>query len=155
MRFLKWTAAATAATAVVGSIGTKPNSPWYLGLDKPSWQPPGWLFAPVWTSIYSLTAVASARTLERLNPGKERRDYAVALGANLALNTAFTWVYFVAERPRTGLVVQTALAASTADLIRRSAKVDRPSALMLAPYLAWDVFATVLSADIVRRNDEL
>lgn len=155
MRYLKWTAAAVAATAVAGSIGTKPRSPWYLGLEKPSWQPPAWLFAPAWTSIYSLTAVAAARTLERLETPKERRTYAAALGTNLALNTAFTWVYFVAERPRAGLAIQTALGISTADLLRRSAAVDKPSAAMLAPYLAWDVFATALSADIVRRNDHV
>lgn len=152
MRYLKWTAPAVAACAALGTLGTKPNSPWYQGLSKPSWQPPAWLFAPAWTTIYSLTAVASARTLERLPTYKDRRDYAVALGANLALNTAFTWVYFVGEQVKTSVAIQAALEVSTLDLIRRSATVDPPSAAMLAPYAAWGAFALALNADIARRN---
>lgn len=152
MRYLKWTAPAVAACAALGTLGTKPDSPWYQGLKKPSWQPPAWLFAPAWTTIYSLTAVASARTLERLPSDKERRDYAVALGANLALNTAFTWVYFVGEQVKTSVAVQAVLEVSTLDMIRRSAKVDRASALMLTPYAAWGAFALALNADIARRN---
>ncbi|MFC6713129.1 TspO/MBR family protein [Branchiibius cervicis] len=152
MRYLKWTAPAVAACAALGTLGTKPDSPWYQGLKKPSWQPPAWLFAPAWTTIYSLTALASARTLERLPSDKERRDYAVALGANLALNTAFTWVYFVGEQVKTSVAVQAVLEVSTLDLIRRSATVDRASALMLTPYAAWGAFALALNADIARRN---
>lgn len=151
MRYLKWTAPAVAACAVVGSLGSKPTSDWYLGLKKPPWQPPGWLFAPVWTSIYALTAVASARTLERL-PEKERRGYAVALGVNLALNTSFTWLYFMAQKPKLALINQIVLEANTVDLIRRSLFVDPPSAVMLTPYAAWGAFAGALNADIVRRN---
>ncbi|MGV1008498.1 MAG: TspO/MBR family protein [Dermatophilaceae bacterium] len=152
MRYLKWTASAVTACAALGTLGTKPSSAWYVGLQKPPWQPPSWLFAPVWTSIYALTAVSSARTLERLPSGRERQEYALALGANLVLNTAFTWVYFVGERPKAALACQVGLAASVADLMRRSARVDPPSAAMLAPYLTWGVFATALNADIVRRN---
>lgn len=152
MRYLKWTAPAVAACAALGTLGTKPQSPWYLGLKKPAWQPPAWLFAPAWTSIYALTAVASARTLERLPTDQERRNYAVALGANLALNTAFTWVYFVGEQLKPSVAIQAVLEVSTLDLIRRSATVDPPSALMLAPYAAWGAFALTLNADIARRN---
>lgn len=152
MRYLKWTAPAVAACTALGTLGTKPQSAWYQGLAKPSWQPPAWLFAPAWTTIYALTAVASARTLERLPTDDERRDYAVALGANLALNTAFTWVYFVGEQVKTSVAIQAALEVSTLDLIRRSAKVDTPSALMLSPYAAWGAFALILNWEIAERN---
>lgn len=151
MRYLKWTAPAVAACAIIGSLGTKPRSSWYLGLDKPPWQPPAWLFAPAWTSIYALTAVASARTVERL-PEEERRGYATAFGINLVLNTSFTWLYFVAQKPKLALVNQLVLEANTIDLIRRSAKVDGPSAAMLTPYAVWGAYAAALNAEIVRRN---
>lgn len=153
MRYLKWTAPAVAACAVLGTLGTKPRSDWYQGLKKPSWQPPQWLFAPAWTSIYALTAVASARTLERL-PEKERRDYAVALGVNLALNTTFTWVYFVGKRLKTSVAIQAALEVSTIDLMRRSARVDPASVAMLAPYAAWGVYAGVLNARVAQLNPD-
>lgn len=73
-------------------------------------------------------------------------------GRNLALNTAFTWVYFVGEHLKTSVAIQAALELSTLDLIRRSAKVDPPAALMLSPYAAWGAFALALNAEIARRN---
>ncbi|HEU5036152.1 MAG TPA: TspO/MBR family protein [Nocardioides sp.] len=151
LRTLLRTAAPVAATAVLGAAGTKPDSAWYRSLAKPTWQPPAAAFAPVWTSIYALTAVAAARTLDRLDaPG--RRRYAGLLGANLALNTGFSWAFFTAERPRLALADQLALEATTLALVRRSASVDRAAAAMLAPYALWNAFAIALNADIVRRN---
>ncbi|HCX85270.1 MAG TPA: TspO protein [Micrococcales bacterium] len=148
------TAAAAAACAVVGTIGTKPRSDWYLGLRKPDWQPPSSAFAPVWTTLYGLVAVASARVLDREEDEAQRRRFAVALGINLTLNAGFSWVYFAAQRQRAALGVQLALIASTADLIHRAARVDTPAAAMLTPYLAWDAFATVLNAEVARLNPD-
>jgi tryptophan-rich sensory protein len=150
-RSLLRTALPVAATAALGALGTRPDSPWYRSLAKPPWQPPAAAFGPVWTSIYALTAVAAARTLERLDPA-ERRRYAGLLAANLALNTGFSWAFFTAERPRVALADQVALEATTLALLRRSAAVDRPAAAMLAPYALWNAFAIALNADIVRRN---
>lgn len=150
-RTLLRTALPVAATAVLGGIGTRPGSPWYRSLAKPPWQPPAAAFGPVWTSIYALTAVAAARTLDRLDAA-DRRRYAGLLGANLALNTGFSWAFFTAERPRLALADQVALEATTLALLRRSAAVDRTAAAMLAPYALWNAFAIALNADIVRRN---
>ncbi len=145
------TGPALAATAVLGSLGTRPSSSWYRSLDKPTWQPPAAAFGPVWTSLFALTAVAAARTLDRLE-GAERRRYRRLLAANLALNTGFSWAFFTAERPRLALADQAALELTTLALIRRSAAVDKAAAAMLAPYALWNGFAIALNADIVRRN---
>jgi tryptophan-rich sensory protein len=139
------------ATAVAGGLGTDVSSRWYAALDKPSWQPPGWVFGPAWTTLYGLIATGSARVLDRTE-GPERRAYAVALGANLVLNTGWSWVFFTAKRPRWALVEILVLEASTLDLLRRSARVDPVAAGLLAPYAGWVGFATALTASLARRN---
>jgi translocator protein len=146
------TSAAVAATAVIGVLGTDVTSRWYRHLDKPAWQPPGAAFGPAWTTLYGLMAVASARTLDRLDEPAERRAFATAFGANLALNAGWTWLFFTAHRPRWALAEIVLLEASTLDLTRRAARVDSPAAKMLMPYAGWVAFATALNASIARRN---
>lgn len=153
MKHLPRTAAAAVATAVVGGIGTRPRSQWYLSLRKPRWQPPSSAFGPVWTTLYGLVAVASGRALDRARPA-ERRRYATALGVNLTLNAAFSWLYFTARNQRAALVDEALLVASTVDLMRRTARLDRTGAALLAPYLAWDLFAMSLTVAVIRRNPE-
>jgi tryptophan-rich sensory protein len=96
-------------------------------------------------------ALASARTLDRLEPG-ERSAFATAFGANLVLNAGWNWLFFKARRPRWALAEIFLLEASALDLTRRAAKADRSAAAMLVPYAGWVAFATALNAAIVRRN---
>jgi translocator protein len=145
------TSAAVTATAVLGAVASSPGSRWYRALDKPSWQPPGAVFGPVWTTLYGLIAFAGGRTLAR-SDGAERRGYLGAFGANLALNTAWSWIFFRAHRPRAAAVEAVVLAVSSADLARRSWARDRAAGVALLPYAAWTAFAAVLSGAIARRN---
>lgn len=148
------TSAAVATAAGIGVLGTDVKSRWYRDLDKPAWQPPGAAFGPAWTTLYGLMAVASARTLDRLETPAERRAFATAFGANLALNAGWCWLFFTARRPRLALAEILLLEASTLDLTRRAAAVDPPAAKMLMPYAGWVAFATTLNAAIARRNTE-
>jgi translocator protein len=150
-RHLLGTCAAVATTAGVGVLGTDVTSRWYWHLDKPAWQPPGAAFGPAWTTLYALMAVASARTLDRLDEPAERRAFATAFGANLMLNAGWNWLFFKA-RPRWALAEILLMEVSTLDLTRRAAHVDRPAARMLIPYAGWIAFATALNASIARRN---
>ena len=147
--------AMTAATAVSGSIATDTDTLWYKALDKPKWQPPGWLFPIVWTGLYAGIAATSARSIEALESrgkGDESDRFRAALGTNLVLNQAWSWTFFKAQKlgPATG--VAAALAASSIDLARRSGDVDKGKGLELTPYALWCSFATVLTASIWRRN---
>ncbi len=152
MSALKWTVPALVGTAVTGGLGTDVRSRWYDRLDKPSWQPPGWAFGPAWTTLYTLIAVGSARTIDRIEDEEERRAYIAALATNLVLNIGWTWVFFTAKRPRWALAEILALNVSNLDLVRRSARVDPASGWLLAPYAAWTAFATALNAAIAARN---
>jgi benzodiazapine receptor len=146
------TSAAVTATAVIGVLGTDVTSRWYRHLDKPAWQPPGAAFGQAWTTLYGLMALASARTLDRLEEPGDRRAFATAFGANLMLNAGWNWLFFKARRPRWALAEILLMEVSTLDLTRRAAHVDRPAAKMFIPYAGWVAFATALNASIAARN---
>ncbi len=149
------TSAAVAATALLGGLAsTGVRSTWYQRLDKPAFQPPGAVFGPVWTVLYADIAVTTSVALE----GLEREDpaevaaYQRALAANLVLNASWSWVFFRGHRLLPAVLVAGALATSSADLVRRTARVDRRAGVVLAPYAAWCTFATVLSTALWWRN---
>ncbi|RLV48131.1 tryptophan-rich sensory protein [Nocardioides mangrovicus] len=137
--------------AVVGGLGVRPTSRWYRALDKPRWNPPNAVFGPVWTALYALTAYGTARAMER-GTAAQVRGIERALWTNMALNAGWCWLFFTAERPRLALAEILALDASTADLLRRLREVDPTAHHLVAPYLAWNSFATALNAEIARRN---
>lgn len=142
--YLKRTVPPVVAGAVVGGIGTKPSSAWYRGLDKPSWQPPAWLFGPVWTTLYALTAAGTARAMDAAADDDARRSLERRLWVNMALNAGWCWLFFTAQKPRLALAEILVLEASTVALARRAPEV--------VPYAAWNAFATALNAEIARRN---
>jgi translocator protein len=141
-------AAGTVATAVAGGVATDPTSEWFTRLVKPRWYPPPASFGIVWTALYAGIAWAGGELLERST------DPALppALGANLALNAAWTPLFFRAHRPALATAECAVLAASSADLVRRALPVSRPAAAALVPYAVWTAFATALSGSIAHRN---
>jgi translocator protein len=145
------TSLAVGATAVAGAQAVDPDSAWYRGLDKPSWQPPPQAFGLVWTPLYASIAWAGGRALHRA-AGRQRTALAASLAVNLSLNAGWNWLFFRLRSPRAGLAGTVLLDLSNADLIRRTARADRPAAAGLAPYAAWCGFATALNAAIARRN---
>jgi tryptophan-rich sensory protein len=149
-------AASVAVTAGLGSLASRDvSTPWYAALDKPPYQPPGAAFPVAWTLLYSDLALTAGHALDRLERAgrtEEAAGYRRALAANLAVNAAWSWVFFRWHRLGPAVGVAGLLALSSADLVRRTARVSPPAAVALAPYPAWCAFATMLSADIARRN---
>lgn len=151
MRPLAITSALTAAAATVGSLGTKPDSDWYLALEKPRWQPPGIAFPLVWTPLYGLIAWGTGRAIEKAAPRGRGRMRALT-GANLATNATWNWAFFARQSPAAGLGVILALDVLNVALLAEAAKHDKKAATALAPYVVWTAFATALNASIWRRN---
>jgi translocator protein len=145
------TTAAAAAAAAAGAVPVDPDSDWYRGLAKPSWQPPPQAFGLIWTPLYASIAWSAGHALGRTR-GRQRRALAASLGVNLALNAGYTWAFFGRRSPRAGLAATVLVDLSNAELIRRTARADPRAAAALAPYATWCVFATALSASIARRN---
>jgi translocator protein len=144
---------AVAATAGLGARATTPalNSRWYRRLDKPSWQPPGAVFGPVWTVIYALIA-ASMFTVRRSGDDDAQRPLFVLFGTNLALNLAWTLIFFRGRSPLAAGVEILALQGTTVALVVRAWPVSRLAALLLLPYALWLAFATALTWAIWARN---
>mgnify|MGYP003111140320 CR=1 FL=1 len=156
-----WTAAATAATAAAGGVATDPDSGWYRRLRKPRWQPPAIAFPVVWTALYADLAVSSAVALDSNDvpdiPGgktaqRQIRAYRGALAANLVLNAGWSWLFWRSRRPWLAAAECAVLTASSADLVRRTYKLNRGAGVALAPYALWCGFATVLSMAIAGLN---
>jgi tryptophan-rich sensory protein len=137
----------------IGSIFTTPKiGGWYAGLNKPSWQPPAWLFGPVWTLLYVLMGIALYLVWRT---GLAAKGVKVALAvflAQLVLNALWSFAFFGAESPLAGLVVIVALWAMIAATIAAFAPVSRAAAALLVPYILWVSFATILNAAIYLLN---
>jgi len=150
------TGLATTMAAVAGSVASQQGvRGWYTRIRKPGYVPPNAVFPIAWTTLYVDIAATSAATIERFRAegqdGKARA-YIAALGANLALNAGWSWVFFKMNKLGPSVVAAAALAASSADLTRRAADADPKFGAALAPYPLWCGFATVMSADIWRLN---
>src|SRR5580765_8649535 len=137
-----------AATSILGQIATYPNlSPWYAGLVKPSFNPPNWVFAPVWTILYALMAFALWRILRM--PSSRRRHYAIGLFfLLLVLNAAWSWMFFWVHSPLLGLINIVPQFAVILATIFSFARLDGFAAACLLPLAAWVAFAGVLNAAI-------
>ncbi|MCB0857178.1 MAG: tryptophan-rich sensory protein [Solirubrobacterales bacterium] len=142
---------AVAATAAFGGLATDPDSGWYKGLEKPAWQPPSLVFAPVWTVLYVLIA-ASMILVWRRSEGKGREKTFVLWGSNLALNLAWTFIFFRGHSPLAAGVEIIALEGTTIALIVRSWPISRVAALLIVPYALWVAFAAALTWTIALKN---
>ena len=120
---------------------------WYAALNKPSWNPPAWIFGPVWTALYAMMAVAAWLVWKRGGFAAQRGPLGLFL-VQLALNALWTPLFFGLHW--TGLafaeiiLMWFAIAATTAAF----RKVSRPAAWLLVPYLAWVAFAAVLNGTL-------
>ena len=122
--------------------------PWYEALAKPPFNPPNWLFGPAWTLLYILIAVAGWRTWLDVPRGRAMTLWWV----QLALNFAWSPVFFALQAPWAALAVILLLLASILGFITISRERDVVAAWLFIPYAAWVAFATLLNASIVWLN---
>ena len=144
-----WVGLCVAVGVVIG-LFFKPGV-WYAALEKPSFNPPPWLFAPVWSALYIAMGVASWR-IWRLPFSVERKQALRLFFVQLALNAAWPPVFFGAHSLGGGLVVIVLLILAIAATIQRFHPLDKPAAWLLAPYLAWVSFATLLNVALLALN---
>lgn len=137
------------AASLLGSAVTVPQIPgWYAGLAKPPFNPPNWIFAPVWTILYALIALAVFRVLRKPVGTPGRRRALLLYHLQLLLNIGWSFAFFGANSPLAGLAVILPLLAAILATIAAFRPLDRFAAYLLWPYLAWVGFATLLNASI-------
>lgn len=139
------------AVGIAGALFTSTDTAWYQNLTKPAFQPPGWLFGPVWTLLYTLMGVAIYRIIVRRHEKGARAAIAL-FAAQLVLNGLWSPIFFGAGAIAVALGVIVAMVVLVALTIHRFWRVDRIAGGLLVPYLAWISFATILNATIVALN---
>ncbi len=134
------------------ALGFAANSGgWYSTLSKPAWNPPAWLFGPVWTFLYAAMAVAAWLVWRRGGWCAQRRPLVLFL-VQLALNALWTPLFFGLHRPDLAFAEIVLLWLAIVATVRAFARVRPAAAWLLAPYLAWVSFASVLNFAIWRLN---
>mgnify|MGYP000013173032 CR=1 FL=1 len=153
-KVLRPIAVAALAAVFVGALGGTITDlgPWYQGLEKPDWQPPGPAFGIIWTTIYALTAAAAVITWRRAPKGAEREWLIGLLALNGFLNLLWSLLFFRLHRPDWSLVEVALLWLSIVALIIFTARHSRLAGVLLTPYLIWVSLASVLNFEVVRLN---
>lgn len=133
-----------ALMAAAGFFGSRfPPGDWYASLTKPSWNPPNWIFGPVWTALYIAIAVAGWRVW--LSSGPARR---LALGlwvAQMVLNGLWSWLFFGLHRPGVALAEIVILWAVLLAFSLIACSLSRAAAYLFVPYILWVSFAMALN----------
>jgi tryptophan-rich sensory protein len=140
------------AAGIIGSIFTvKSIATWYAELSKPSWNPPGWVFAPVWTVLYTLMGIAAYLVWQK--SGTEQMSLAFAVyGIHLILNTLWSIIFFGVQKPGLAfaeILILLVFVLWTAVLFFM---IHPVAGLLLIPYLLWVSFASVLNYTLWRLN---
>lgn len=139
----------TYAAAAIGGMFTPGE--WYAQLAKPSWTPPAWIFAPVWTLLYTMMAVAGWLAWLRAGLAGGRIAFTF-FGIQLALNAAWSWIFFGLHRPGLAALEIIVLWLAIAATIGAFWRIRPASGALLLPYLAWVSFAAALNMAIWRLN---
>lgn len=124
---------------------------WYAGLEKPSWNPPNWVFGPVWSVLYLCMGVSAWRMWRMGGFARERSALGLFL-TQLALNALWTPVFFGQHRADLAMIVIIVLLVVIAMTRQAFRRQDAAAAWLLVPYLFWVAFAAALNVALWRLN---
>jgi tryptophan-rich sensory protein len=138
---------------IIGSIFTTPSIPgWYAALAKPPFNPPNWVFAPVWTLLYALMGIAAYLVYEKGLKRNEVRKALTVFAGQLLLNTLWSVVFFGAHMILGAAGIIIILWGMIALSIWLFSRVSKAAAYLLVPYILWVSFATVLNISLYVLN---
>jgi len=133
----------------LGSLLTSPSiNTWYAGIIKPSFNPPNWVFAPVWTILFILMGIAFFLILKE---GKDRRYFRAAylsFGFQLFLNIYWSFLFFYIKEPPLAFYSIVSLWSMIIVNIYYFCQIKKTAAYLLIPYILWVTFAAVLNYSI-------
>ena len=141
-----------AVSSVGGAITATSVDTWYQTLEKPSFNPPDWVFAPVWTALYILMVLAAWRIWRFRSIANTVKALSI-FGVQLGLNLSWSILFFGLQRIDLALIeifILLAIIVLNAILFWR---IDRLAGLIFVPYVLWVTFATILNASIWLLNE--
>jgi len=138
------------AVGYISSIVTRENIPtWYADLNKPFFNPPNWIFAPVWTLLYIMMGFAAGRIWNKIDTDEKNVKKAFLFFIiQLALNALWSYLFFGLRNPMLASFEIILLWLMIYETYLQFKKIDKVSGYLLLPYLAWVSFATVLTFSI-------
>lgn len=140
------------SAAAIGNLATIPNIPtWYATLEKAPFNPPNWVFGPVWTVLYTLMGVSLWLVWTAKTSLSKKRAY-IAFGSQLALNALWSLVFFGAHQLWLSVAIIVVLLAAILWTMYEFHKISRLSAYLLIPYPCWAGFATSLTVAVALLN---
>ncbi len=138
---------------VIGSMFTAPAIPgWYAGLAKPSFNPPNWVFGPVWTALYAMMGLAAYLVYEKGRRRPEVKKALTVFAIQLVLNALWSVVFFGGRQLLGGVVVIVLLWLMILVTIRLFSRISKAAAYLLIPYILWVSFASVLNISLFVLN---
>ncbi|HTW96495.1 MAG TPA: TspO/MBR family protein [Candidatus Methylomirabilis sp.] len=141
------------AAGFIGSLFTTPAiGSWYVYLNKPSFNPPAWIFAPVWTLLYILMGIALFLVIQKAKENKLARTGKIIFAIHLILNASWSIIFFGAKMIPLAFANIVILWLLIVYLIIIFWRIDKRASILLWPYLAWVSFASLLNYFIMMLN---
>lgn len=142
----------TLCAGLVGNLlGMDAIATWYAGLNKPAWNPPNWIFGPVWTILYVLMGIAAYLVWEQ-KKDSSRRAALVVYAVQLFLNALWSIIFFTFKQPAIAfgeIIIMWIAIVATIILFWR---IKPLAGILLLPYIAWVTFATALNFAVWQLN---
>ena len=149
LSFILFILATYSASAIGGFATITFKEPWYSLLIKPSFNPPDWIFAPVWTTLYLIMTIAIWSFWHSKN--RDMKTVYIYL-VHLIFNTTWSVVFFVFHKITLALIVLVILILLIIVLIIRFKRVNLFSYYLMIPYLLWCLFAVLLNFSLIILN---
>lgn len=139
---------------IIGGLFTAASvRTWYLTLNKPSFNPPNWIFGPMWITLYLLMSIALYLVWTTDSPGKAKQIAMIFFFIQLAINMAWSFFFFYLKSPGLGLIDIIALLVFILLTIWKFFPVNRTAGYLMLPYLLWVGFAAILNYSIWTLNN--
>jgi len=137
----------------IGSLFTTPSIPtWYESLNKPSFNPPNWLFAPVWTTLYVLMGISAYMIWEKSSRYKSSNTALKIFFVQLVLNSIWSMLFFGLRNPLYGFIGIVLLWFAILFTMLKFYRISKKAAYLLVPYILWVSFASLLNFYILILN---
>lgn len=141
------------ATGIISGLLTNTqNNTWYDSIAKPSWNPPGYLFGPVWTILYLLMAISLWIIWKSKAPEIQKYQACLIFAAQLFLNFWWTILFFKFHSPIVAFIEIILMIALIFITIIRFSKISKLAAWLLVPYISWVCFAAILNYNLWKLN---
>lgn len=137
---------------VIGALVTNPRSDWFVELNKPWFNPPGWIFGPVWTMLYTLMGISIYLIWKDGFFTPERRTARAIFIFQLVLNSGWSYVFFGMREIGMALVLIICIWLAIVATIIAFYRVHKLAACLFIPYLLWVTFASILNFSLWRLN---